>query len=237
MEVDLYVPKGADLSLIRDCYPDLYEEDFDDPDDDELQCWIGQPMEQDDSDEEGEWLTRDDAIDFCGFCEGAINGATAILEGNGGWAQDMIRCRDFSNLAITNEEKRRYKANSDRYWAARERGVKAARDRRLLTGKKRILTIRLKGKWWDQIDSGEKTEELRLQTDYWRKRLIGREYDEIHLWHGYPPKTDTSKLLCRRWNGVTACTETHEEFGEDPVALFAIDVSEPITSLEESNAN
>ena len=83
----------------------------------------------------------------------------------------------------------------------------------------------MKGKWWDQIASGEKTIELRLQTDYWRKRLIGRHYDEIHLWRGYPPASETDKLLKRKWRLVTPCTVLHEEFGDEPVDVFAIDVS------------
>ena len=89
----------------------------------------------------------------------------------------------------------------------------------------KILTLRLKKKWWDQIANGQKTVELRLATDYWRKRLIGKQYDEIHIWCGYPPKTDTSKLLRRRWRLVTLCEVVHEEFGDKPVAVFAIDVS------------
>ena len=92
----------------------------------------------------------------------------------------------------------------------------------------RILTLRLKGKWWDQIASGEKTTELRLATDYWRKRLIGRHYDEIHIWLGYPPKTETDKLLRRKWRLVSKETVLHEEFGATPVEVFAIDVSETI---------
>jgi len=90
---------------------------------------------------------------------------------------------------------------------------------------KRILTLRMKGKYWDQIKDGTKTTELRLRTDYWRKRLIGREYDEIHLWRGYPPKSDTSKLLVRKWRLVSVATVLHEEFGPEPVDVFCIDVA------------
>lgn len=92
----------------------------------------------------------------------------------------------------------------------------------------RILTLRLKARWWDEIASGEKLCELRQQTDYWRKRLSGQTYDEIHIWKGYPPKTDTSKLLRRKWRSVATTTVTHEEFGPLPVDVFSIDVSEPI---------
>jgi hypothetical protein len=92
----------------------------------------------------------------------------------------------------------------------------------------KILTLRLKAKWWKQIEAGTKTVELRLATDYWRKRLIGRQYDEIHLWCGYPPKTDTSKLLRRRWRLVAKERILHDEFGPLPVDVFCIDVGEAI---------
>ena len=45
---------------------------------------------------------------------------------NGPWAMSMIRRKDFSDLAATDEEKAAWKATSDRYWAAYERGKAAA---------------------------------------------------------------------------------------------------------------
>lgn len=97
-----------------------------------------------------------------------------------------------------------------------------------MTTPKRILTLRMKAKWWDQIASGEKTVEFRRATDYWRKRLVGRHYDEIHLWKGYPPKTDTTKLLRRKWELIAAERLLHEEFGPEPVDVFCISVGTPI---------
>lgn len=91
----------------------------------------------------------------------------------------------------------------------------------------RILTLRLKTKWWDQIAIGAKTVELRLATDYWRKRLVGQHYDEIHLWKGYPPKTQTEKLLRRKWRMIAKERILHEEFGPEPVDVFVIDVGAP----------
>ncbi|EDG5368335.1 ASCH domain-containing protein, partial [Salmonella enterica subsp. enterica serovar Typhimurium] len=46
--------------------------------------------------------------------------------------------------------------------------------------KKRILHLPVKKIYFDQIKSGEKPDEYRLVTDYWIKRLEGREYDEVH---------------------------------------------------------
>jgi len=125
MEVDLFVPLGTDLSVVRTAYPDLIEDDSAHVDDEHVQCWIGQSME-DDEDESFEWMTHDGAVDFCGFCEGAIEGAETIIEGNGGWAQSMLRRRDFSSLCSGAELKQYYKEVSDRYWAAHARGQSAA---------------------------------------------------------------------------------------------------------------
>lgn len=87
------------------------------------------------------------------------------------------------------------------------------------------LVLHLKKKWWEKIRSGEKTVELRRATDYWRKRLVGREYDEIHLCLGYPKSGDSSKILKRKWSMVAKENVLHEEFGDSPVDVFVIDVS------------
>lgn len=92
----------------------------------------------------------------------------------------------------------------------------------------RILTLRMKARWWNEIASGSKSLELRLRTDHWNRFLADRTYDEIHLWCGYPPKSRTDLLLRRKWVSVTACDVVHEEFGPDPVAVWAIDVSVPV---------
>lgn len=88
----------------------------------------------------------------------------------------------------------------------------------------RILRLNLKRKWWEQIRDGEKTVELRLATEYWRKRLIGREYDEIHLCLGYPKRGDEIRTLRRKWRMVAKERVLHEEFGPEPVDVFCIDV-------------
>lgn len=91
-----------------------------------------------------------------------------------------------------------------------------------------VLRLNLKRKWWEQIRDGEKTTELRRVTDFWRKRLVGRDYDEIHLCLGYPKKGDDSRVLKRKWKGHFVATIKHEEFGVDPVDVFCIDVATPI---------
>lgn len=87
-----------------------------------------------------------------------------------------------------------------------------------------ILRLNLKTKWWNQIKSGEKSDELRLATDYWKKRLIGRNYQEVHLLRGYPKQGDTESLIRRKFGGITEQTIVHEEFGPNPVKVFVIEV-------------
>lgn len=107
------------MSVIQKEYPDIWEDDFDD---ENAEWYIGQSAE-DDEDDGTEWLNYEDAVEFCGFCEGAVENAYAQIDGNGPWAQGMIRCRDFSGYAFREEDKRRRKATSDRYWEAHKRGA------------------------------------------------------------------------------------------------------------------
>lgn len=89
----------------------------------------------------------------------------------------------------------------------------------------RILTLPLRGLYFRQIKAGAKCLEFRLRTDYWRKRLEGREYDLIVLTLGYPKASDTSRRLMRPWMGYEKQTITHPHFGSDPVEVYAITVN------------
>lgn len=127
MEVNLTVPAGTDISMIRDEYPDLYEDDNADDGYQEYWCGISSDeYEDDEDDEDDEWLTHDQAVEFCGFCEGAIPTAKAWIAGNGSWAQGMISQKDFSGLAVTDKDKAIYLAVSNIYWVAFERGADVA---------------------------------------------------------------------------------------------------------------
>lgn len=88
--------------------------------------------------------------------------------------------------------------------------------------KKKILRLNLKQQWWDQIKAGTKTSELRRVTPYWRKRLVGKVFDEVHLCLGYPKRGDMSRILVRQWTCLAKETVLHEEFGDKPVEVFVI---------------
>jgi hypothetical protein len=87
------------------------------------------------------------------------------------------------------------------------------------------LHLNLKTKHWDRIESGEKPWEYRLMTDYWKKRLLGKSFDRILVKKGYPKRDDKSRILERPWRGLEVHTITHDEFGHDPVDVFAIRVN------------
>ena len=89
----------------------------------------------------------------------------------------------------------------------------------------RILTLPLKGIYFDQIKSGEKKFEYREATPYWVKRLIGKEYDKIILTRGYPKRDDLERRIERPWKGFECQKITHEHFGNKPTDVFAIVVN------------
>ena len=89
----------------------------------------------------------------------------------------------------------------------------------------RELILPLKGEYFDAIRDGTKTEEFRLTTPHWTKRLEGRSYDRIVLTKGYPARDDHERRLVRQWRGYRITTLTHPHFGPDPVSVFAIDVT------------
>jgi hypothetical protein len=53
---------------------------------------------------------------------------------------------------------------------------------------KRVLSLTLVREYFDQIADGAKRFEYRECKPYWRVRLEGRDYDEIHFRNGYATK-------------------------------------------------
>ncbi len=152
MEVIICIPlepafDAALFHLIEAEYPDIYEDKGHDDhrrffagkssdehveDEEEYaELMEGQPPVAKDNPEYGypwsqQFLSYDEAVECCGFVEGAYPSAETLLEGNGAWAQCMMSCRDFSSVSSAGEEQvARWKARSDRWWAAFARGEKA----------------------------------------------------------------------------------------------------------------
>jgi hypothetical protein len=71
---------------------------------------------------------------------------------------------------------------------------------------KKILYLTLHKKWFDAIAAGTKKEEYRLQSEYWKTRLKGKIYEEIHFRNGY--RKDSRQMRVKviditngMWNG------------------------------------
>lgn len=86
------------------------------------------------------------------------------------------------------------------------------------------LILPLKREYFDQIKRGEKPEEYRLDTPYWRKRLEHRHYGRIILTLGYPKADDHERRIIKPWRGYVMRTIQHPHFGPEPVRVFAINV-------------
>jgi len=69
---------------------------------------------------------------------------------------------------------------------------------------------------WDRIVSGEKRIEYRERTDYWDKRINGREYQYIRITNGYGNLTRPYRLY--QYTGATRVMK-------DGVQCFAINIS------------
>lgn len=92
----------------------------------------------------------------------------------------------------------------------------------------RVLRLNLRRKWWELIRDGEKSHEFRLFTPYWKARLHGRKYDEVHVCLGYPALGDGSRTLRRMFIDAKLRKVKSEEFGPGEKMVYAIDVSQPI---------
>lgn len=86
------------------------------------------------------------------------------------------------------------------------------------------LQLAVNGEYFDQMKSGEKKFEYRLLNDYWRKRLVNREYDRLIITRGYPRADDMERRIDVPYRGYKLQSITHKHFGAEPVNVFAINV-------------
>ena len=88
------------------------------------------------------------------------------------------------------------------------------------------LILNLKREYFEQIKSGIKTEEYRVCTPYWQKRLEGKSFDKIIIKLGYPKNSEVEKIMEFPWKGYKKKKIIHKHFGNDAVSVYAIKVSE-----------
>ena len=88
------------------------------------------------------------------------------------------------------------------------------------------LHLHVKTEYFEAIKRGEKTEEYRLHTGYWVKRLVEmpsgkkREFGHVVIYNGF--KSGAENRLSFPWRGWHLKGVTHPHFGEDEVTVFAI---------------
>lgn len=61
------------------------------------------------------------------------------------------------------------------------------------------LAVNVYREFFDLIRIGKKKEENREVTDYWRRRLEGRKYEEVHFRNGYLANAPFMRV---EWKGV-----------------------------------
>jgi len=86
------------------------------------------------------------------------------------------------------------------------------------------LRLAVKREYFEQIKSGVKTEEYRLMTERWIKRLNTKSYDTLTITLGYPRADDKERTLVFPFRGWSIKTITHPHFGDKPVEVFAINL-------------
>lgn len=86
----------------------------------------------------------------------------------------------------------------------------------------KVLHLNLKKKYFQEIQEGQKKEEFRLYKNFWKQRLLNKEYDEIHIKLGFPKKGDSLRILIFPWRGFQIKEILHPEFGSKPVKVFSI---------------
>jgi hypothetical protein len=84
------------------------------------------------------------------------------------------------------------------------------------------LILNVKDIYFQQAKSGLKTEEYRLDNEYWRKKLEGESYDKIIYCSGYPKREDTKKRIVYPYVGWSRKIIIHPHFGDNQVKVFAI---------------
>ena len=85
------------------------------------------------------------------------------------------------------------------------------------------LHLHVKNEYFNAHVAGKKNEEYRLYNDYWIKRFVGKEYENIYYYDAYPSADEyAEKRVILPYRGYEIKTITHPHFGTDPVKVFAI---------------
>jgi len=86
------------------------------------------------------------------------------------------------------------------------------------------LILHVKKKYFDQIKSGEKTEEYRIKKPYWTARLENKQFDSVTIICGYPVWHEMCSDNCIDFESCNIETRliNHPEFGSEDVMVYVI---------------
>lgn len=113
---------------------------------------------------------------------------------------------------------------------------------------KKTLHLSLKKEWFDMIKSGEKKEEYREMTQYWKKRLTTidenknkinslvmtgqsipmKDFKSVHFTLGYPKRDDKEKNMEFEFKGIEIRYGKKEWGAEEGKIYFVIKLGEKI---------
>jgi ASC-1-like (ASCH) protein len=78
--------------------------------------------------------------------------------------------------------------------------------------KSTVLSLNVHREFFDAILAGKKKTEYRANKDYWRRRLVGRAYQEVHFRNGYAAKAPFMRV---QFKGL-------QKYGSGRESYFAI---------------
>lgn len=87
-----------------------------------------------------------------------------------------------------------------------------------------ILHLHVKSVYFNQIKSGEKTEEY-IEYYKWYPRLVNRKYNMVWIYDAYKKKSPDT-IMKFLWNGAPVKTIIHPHFDMRIKKVFAIDLTE-----------
>ena len=88
---------------------------------------------------------------------------------------------------------------------------KKKQDKHVYHFEMKILHLNLYRKYFDEIANGTKTIEYRDKTDYWKKRIEGRQYDIIKFRNGY---TKNAPTMLVEYKGYTVGKDYELKLGK-----------------------
>lgn len=125
MFIEISFPRSTPPQVVKalqERFPDVYQDCYDD---EPFTYILGKSEDCRGAElrEAKSFLCYTRAVFACGFCEGLIADCETMIEGNGGWAQSMLRRTDFSHYAFCDKEKRSRKRISKIFHRGKQAGM------------------------------------------------------------------------------------------------------------------